>query len=90
MDDFEALWARQHTTAMYVTHNLAEAMRLADRILVLGRRPGHVRATVTIPVPRPERREAKHADALAPLQDQIWHLIRSEAVLADREMNTSN
>jgi NitT/TauT family transport system ATP-binding protein len=89
MEDFETLWARQHTTAMYVTHNLAEAMRLADRILVLGRRPGHVRATITIPVPRPERREPRHADALAPLQHQIWRLIRDEAVLADRELNAS-
>ena len=41
--------------AVYVTHNLEEAVRLADRIVVLSRRPGRVREVVTIPMTRDER-----------------------------------
>ncbi len=40
MDDLIALWTRQPFTAVYVTHNLAEAVRLGHRIVVLSRRPG--------------------------------------------------
>src|SRR4051812_33003896 len=55
MDDFEALWAREHTTAAYVTHNLAEALRMADRIMILRRRPGRVAQVLKVPIPRAER-----------------------------------
>ena len=39
MDDFLALWQRERTTVIYVTHNLLEALRLADRIAIFSRRP---------------------------------------------------
>src|SRR5438309_2307982 len=55
MDDFEAIWAREHTTAAYVTHNLAEALRMADRIMILRRRPGRIRQMFAVPIPRAER-----------------------------------
>ncbi|HNU07732.1 MAG TPA: hypothetical protein PKO33_08210, partial [Pyrinomonadaceae bacterium] len=43
LEDFERLWALRSVTAVYVTHNLDEALRLADRIVVLSRRPGRIR-----------------------------------------------
>src|SRR5260221_8780133 len=42
MEDFLAVWLDRHVAALYVTHNLDEALRLADRIIVLSRRPGRV------------------------------------------------
>jgi len=50
MDDLIALWSRQPFTAVYVTHNLAEAVRLGHRIVVLSRRPGSIREIVQIDV----------------------------------------
>ena len=49
MEDLLALWRQTRFTALYVTHNLAEALRLAHRVVVLSRRPGRVREVVQVP-----------------------------------------
>jgi ABC-type glutathione transport system ATPase component len=54
MEDFLALWLRERTTAVYVTHNLVEALRLADRVAILSRRPGRLRDIVPIAIPQAE------------------------------------
>ena len=82
MEDFERLWTRRRTTAVYVTHNLDEALRLADRVVILTRRPGRIRDIVTIDVPRADRSIA----ALADLRERLWRTIRDEAASADREI----
>jgi NitT/TauT family transport system ATP-binding protein len=86
MEDFEAIWAREHTTGAYVTHNLEEALRMADRVMILRRRPGRIREIVPVPIPRAERRGAAAQRGLARLHDELWSHIRQEAQLADREM----
>jgi NitT/TauT family transport system ATP-binding protein len=86
MDDFEAIWARENTTAAYVTHNLREALRMADRIMILQRRPGRIRDIVTVAIPRAERQTEAARQDLNRLHDQLWSHIRQEAQIADREM----
>ncbi|MBN1875719.1 MAG: ABC transporter ATP-binding protein [Anaerolineae bacterium] len=48
-----SLWMRYHPTVLWVTHQIAEAARLADRIVVMTARPGNIRAIVSVPQPRP-------------------------------------
>ncbi len=84
MDDLVALWSRAPFTAVYVTHNLTEAVRLGHRIVVLSRRPGQVRDVVEIDLPL-EERAAGHAD-LDRMQRHLWTLMRDEAQAADREL----
>ncbi|WP_341703198.1 ABC transporter ATP-binding protein [Ferrovibrio sp.] len=86
MEDLVAIWSRERTTTLYVTHNLGEAVRLADHVVVLSRRPGRVKRIVAIPVPVAERHKPEHAAALQQLHDELWALIRAEAQVADREM----
>lgn len=86
MDDFLALWLRDRVSALYVTHNLDEALRLADRIVVLSRRPGRIKRVVAVEVPQRERTGAAAAPVLSGLREDLWSLIRDEAALADREM----
>jgi NitT/TauT family transport system ATP-binding protein len=86
MDDFEAIWARENTTAAYVTHNLHEALRMADRIMILRRRPGLIREIVSVPIPRADRQQANARQELNRLYEQLWAHIRQEAQIADREM----
>lgn len=84
MDDLIALWERQPFTAVYVTHNLAEAVRLGHKIVVLSRRPGQIREVVEIGKPLSERR---YADAeLEQVQKHLWNLMRDEARAADEEL----
>jgi NitT/TauT family transport system ATP-binding protein len=86
MEDFLALWLRERITAVYVTHNLHEALRLADRVAVLSRRPGRLRDIIPIAIPQADRAAPQHQADLAALHDRLWHMIRDEAAQADREM----
>jgi NitT/TauT family transport system ATP-binding protein len=86
MEDFIRLLADGAMGAVYVTHNLEEAVRLADRIVVLSRRPGRVREVVPMPMPRSARDDADARGRLLELQNQLWSLIRDEAIDAEREV----
>src|SRR5881398_1726803 len=86
MEDFIRLLADGSMGAVYVTHNLEEAVRLADRIVVLSRRPGRIREVVAV-VPNREQRGDPHTRGqLLALQNELWSLIRDEAADAAREI----
>ncbi len=84
MDDLVNLWTRQPFTAVYVTHNLNEAVRLGHSIVVLSRRPGRIREIVEIEKPLAER-GIWDAD-LDRKQKYLWELMREEAAAADQEL----
>ncbi|MEC7962337.1 MAG: ABC transporter ATP-binding protein, partial [Pseudomonadota bacterium] len=73
MDDLVALWTRQPFTAVYVTHNLAEAVRLGHAIVVLSRRPGQIREVVKIDKPLAERGYGDRD--LEEVQKHLWTLM---------------
>jgi len=84
MDDLVDLWTRQPFTAVYVTHNLNEAVRLGHKVVVLSRRPGTIREVVEIDTPLAER---GIGDAeLEAKQKHLWTLMRDEARAADAEL----
>ena len=84
MEDLVQLWLRERFTALYVTHNLAEAVRLGHRIAILSRRPGRIRDIVTIETPIDERRH-DNPDLIA-VQERLWDMMREEAEAAEREL----
>ncbi len=86
MEDLLAIWAREKSTRVYVTHNLEEASRLADRVVVLSRRPGRIREIVRIEVPVSERGRPEHTALMIDVQRRLWALIRDEAATAEREI----
>jgi NitT/TauT family transport system ATP-binding protein len=51
--DLIRIWERDRKTVLFVTHDIDEALQLADRVVVLGRRPATVRADIPVPWPRP-------------------------------------
>lgn len=84
MDDLIDLWERAPFTAVYVTHNLAEAVRLGHAIVVMSRRPGHIKEIVQIDRPLSER---EFGDSeLETSQRRLWLLMRDEARAADAEL----
>ncbi|MBL8833015.1 MAG: ABC transporter ATP-binding protein [Rhodospirillales bacterium] len=86
MEDFLKLWLATRTTSVYVTHNLHEAIRLADRICVLSRRPGRIKEIVAVDLPQADRAMPVAARAMAELGERLWDAIRAEAQVAEREI----
>ena len=85
LDDLIELWTRERFSACYVTHNLAEAVRLGHKIIVLSRRPGRIRPIVRIDMPLDER--AGRIAELETTQRHLWNLMREEARAADMELS---
>jgi NitT/TauT family transport system ATP-binding protein len=56
--ELEQLWQKTGLTVVFVTHNVREAVRLGDRVLLLSSRPGRLVAEYDIDIPRPRRIES--------------------------------
>jgi len=82
MEELLALWERTRKTILYVTHNIQEAVFMADRVLVLSRRPGRVLDTVVVDLPRPRTESMLGEPAFVRAADRIWKLIRTQAEAA--------
>jgi NitT/TauT family transport system ATP-binding protein len=83
LDELSSIITSAGTTTVYVTHNLAEAVRLGHQIVVLSRRPGEVRAVLRVDRPLAGR-GAADADLVA-LEQRLWRMIRDDAAVAERE-----
>ena len=64
-DELERLWADRSLTVVFVTHNVREAVRLGDRVVVLTSRPGRVAEEFRVDIERPRRIESAEVSALA-------------------------
>ncbi len=69
------IWKNIDITIVFITHDLDEAVYLADRILVLDPRPGRVRELVDVPVARPRTPAQIHGQAFRAVRDHLDHLI---------------
>ena len=85
MDDLSRLLEGSDMSVLYVTHNLDEAVRLADRAIVFSRRPGRIRAISQAPIPRAQRGDPANLATLTHWRADLWNMIRDEAAAADRE-----
>ena len=66
-------------TCLLITHNITEAVQLADRVLVMTYRPGRLKRMVAIDLPRPRSSEIVSSDAFGRYVAQIWGDLREEA-----------
>ena len=80
------IWETHRLSTLYVTHNIQEAVYLADRIAILSRRPGRVNSILTIDLPRRGRDRAENISRFNEYCDHIWSLIRKDAEEALREV----
>jgi NitT/TauT family transport system ATP-binding protein len=64
-DELEALWRARDLAIVFVTHNVREAVRLGDRIVLLSSRPGRIEAVFEVDIDRPRRIESPEVGALA-------------------------
>ncbi|HEY0699818.1 MAG TPA: ABC transporter ATP-binding protein [Micromonospora sp.] len=64
-DELERIWSERSLTVLFVTHNVREAARLADRIVLLSSRPGRIIHSTRVDLPRPRRIDSPEVAAVA-------------------------
>jgi NitT/TauT family transport system ATP-binding protein len=77
-EDLSILLARRGKTIVFVTHSLAEAVFLADRIVVMTARPGKVKASIQVPEPHPRSPDFMLTDAFQDIRKELYGLLRDE------------
>jgi NitT/TauT family transport system ATP-binding protein len=76
-----ALWAQTRSTILFVTHDLEEAIALADRIIVMTAAPGRVKAIYGVPLARPrDVTEVRMSEEFARIHRHIWRDLRDEVL----------
>ena len=73
------VWNETRKTAVFITHDIVEAVYLADRVVVFTGRPGRVKEIVRIELPRPRDLRVKLEPRFLAIQTRIWESTRQEA-----------
>jgi NitT/TauT family transport system ATP-binding protein len=77
-DELERIWTQRELTVLFVTHNVREAARLADRIVLLSSRPGRIIYETSVEIPHPRRIDSAEVASLAAevtdrLREEVGH-----------------
>lgn len=73
--ELEKIWIETKKTILFVTHSISESIKLSDRIIVMGTRPGVILEDIHVDIPRPR---LHHPQMVAKLEDKIMRLLQSE------------
>jgi NitT/TauT family transport system ATP-binding protein len=76
------IWAKERKTVLFITHQIDEAIYLADRVLVFSHRPGRIAADIRISFARPRDLRLKRSPEFLRYVDDVWKLIEDEVVSA--------
>ena len=81
-EDLSRLLATERKTIILVTHSLAEAVLLCDRIFVFTSRPGRIKAVLTIDEPHPRTPAFMTSQRFSELRNELYELLRDEVLAA--------
>ena len=80
-EELMQLWHEKRKTVIFVTHDLDEAILLADRVMLLSRRPGRIRQVFPIDMPRPRADyDARAHETFVRVRKGIWQALRADAM----------
>src|SRR6266513_537563 len=74
-----SVWERHHQTVLFVTHDVEEALLLADSVSVMTARPGRIKKRISVELPRPRTLELTTSAAFNDLKREVLSLIREES-----------
>jgi NitT/TauT family transport system ATP-binding protein len=69
------IWSDARKTVLFITHQISEAVYLADRVAVMSARPGRVKGIVEIPFERPRALKVKRDPRFLAIEDAIWQMV---------------
>jgi len=73
------IWGQRRKTAIFITHDIKEAIYLADRVVVFSARPGRVKEVLDVELPRPRDLRVKRDPRFIEYEDRVWTSIEEEA-----------
>jgi NitT/TauT family transport system ATP-binding protein len=73
------IWSKAKKTVVFITHQINEAIYLADRVVVMSARPGRVKDIFQVPFERPRSLSLKRDPRFLQLEDAVWKLIEEES-----------
>jgi NitT/TauT family transport system ATP-binding protein len=79
--DVQRLWSGHDKTAVLVTHDIAEAVFMSDRIVVMSSRPSRIHAVVKVDLPRPRTPEVRESQEFAACHAEVHRLFKDLGVL---------
>lgn len=80
-DDLAEICAQANKTVLFITHSIAEAVFLSDRVIVMSARPGRVVGDFRIPLPKPRTAEIRSTDEFARLTGELRSALLEEGIL---------
>ena len=83
------IWEDLHTTVLFITHDIEEALFLADRVVVMSAGPGRIIDDVAVPLPRPRQPDIVYAPEFIRLKRHCAGLIRTESLRAFKDQNAA-
>jgi NitT/TauT family transport system ATP-binding protein len=84
-EELLAIVRRIRQTVLFVTHDVREAVYLADRVAVMSARPGRIKQVVETGAPAGDRTDYAHSRRFSETVDLLWSLVRDEAIRAEVE-----
>ena len=73
------IWIQLNQTMLLITHNITEAVQLSDRVVVMSFRPGQIKETISVDLPRPRTSEVIAAPEFGQYVGRLWTVLREEA-----------
>ena len=80
-----SVWERHHQTVLFITHDIEEALLIADSVSVMTARPGRIKKRLVVDLPRPRSVDVTTSPIFNELKREVLSLIREESVRADAE-----
>ena len=83
-EELRSIWQRSRKTVVFVTHDVHEAVFLADRISIMSARPGRIEHVIEVGLNRQGGDEVFNRPEFVEISEHIWHLVREQAIAATR------
>ena len=79
-DDLLSIWREDQKLIVYVTHDIDEAIRLSDRVLVMTGRPAQISEEIQIPLDRPRKHTDSDRKEISEIKWHIWRMLEHEVL----------
>jgi NitT/TauT family transport system ATP-binding protein len=74
-DQLLGTWSQDRRTVMFITHDVDEAVYLANRVVVMAPRPGRLQEIIPVDLPYPRTEDMRLSPEFAAIRNEVWHAV---------------